>query len=91
MDACIDAWMYAEMNTWMQRLNDNLPQNDDVRIGTKGKSSKPHVYVTPYEAQEEPENLTLLKSDIISTWPGLGLLDILKEADLRVGARIGCL
>ena len=54
-------------------------------IFTKGKSNKSHVYITPYEAQEEPENLTLLKSDIISTWPGLGLLDILKEADLRVG------
>ena len=74
-----------EMNTWMQKLNDNLPQNEDIRIGTKGKSNKSHVYITPYEAQEEPENLTLLKSDIISTWPGLGLLDILKEADLRVG------
>ena len=65
------------MNTWMQKLNDNLPQNEDIRIGTKGKSNKSHVYITPYEAQEEPENLTLLKSDIISTWPGLGLLDIL--------------
>ena len=37
------------------------------------------------EAQPEPENLLALKADLAARWPMTGLLDMLKETDLRVG------
>lgn len=81
----VELELKKDMKTWMHNLNDTLPQNLNVRIGKKGKAKKPHIYLTPYESQDEPSHLKELKTEIAMTWPSLGLLDILKEADLRVG------
>jgi hypothetical protein len=41
--------------------------------------------LTPLDAQPEPPNLTALKAEITATWPMTSLLDMVKEADLRLG------
>ena len=43
------------------------------------------ITVTPLEEQPEPANLTRLKAEIARIWPMTSLLDMLKEADLRIG------
>ena len=42
-----------------KELNETIGSNPNVRIGIK--RSKPHIYVTPHVAQEEPQNLVMLK------------------------------
>lgn len=74
----------AEMTAALKRLDRGMPTNETVRILQKGKSGR-HISVTPLEAQDEPENLTLLKTEIARRWPATNLLDVLKEAELRVG------
>jgi TnpA family transposase len=46
---------------------------------------KNQIVITPLDAQPEPMNLGYLKRDIAGRWPMTSLLDILKEADLRIG------
>lgn len=67
----------------LQEFNTGIVNDPDVRIGTKAK--KPHIYLTPYVAQDPPVNIELLKDEVACLWPETGLLDILKETDLRVG------
>jgi len=40
--------------------------------------------LTPLDAQPEPPNLTALKTELNATWPMTSLLDMVKEADLRL-------
>lgn len=72
-----------EMAAAIKAFNASIPTNEDVRIGKK--SGKPHIFLTPYTAQDEPENITAIKQDILNTWPNTALLDIWKETDLRLG------
>jgi len=53
-----------------------------VRILKRGGST---ISVTPLERQPEPAGLVALKAEIGRRWPMTGLLDMLKEADLRLG------
>ncbi len=64
-------------------FNTSIVNDPEVRIGVKAK--KPHIYLTPYVAQDLPANIEALKSEIAYLWPNTSLLDILKETDLRVG------
>jgi TnpA family transposase len=73
--------LQAEMREALHTLHAGLPANRLVRIGQKRESS---ITVTPLEAQPEPPNLTALKAEITATWPMTGLLDMVKEADLRL-------
>ncbi len=41
--------------------------------------------ITPLTLQQEPMNLAYLKREITGRWPMTSLLDVLKEADLRIG------
>ena len=41
--------------------------------------------VTPHAPQEEPQNLIMLKQNILRKWGNLSLLNILKESDIRIG------
>ena len=41
--------------------------------------------MTRSKPQPEPENLAALKAELAARWPMTGLLDMLKETDLRVG------
>ena len=66
----------------LKRLNQGMPENPSVKIRDRGKN---RLCITPLEAQPEPENLKHLKGEIFRRWSSTDLLDILKEADLRVG------
>jgi TnpA family transposase len=66
----------------LKEFNSSIVNDPEVRIGIKAK--KPHIYLTPYVAQLPPTNIESLKHEVACLWPNTSLLDILKEADLRV-------
>ena len=63
-------------------LDAGLAANRYVRIL---KRSGGRIAVTPLERQPEPVGLVALKAEIARRWSMTGLLDMLKEADLRIG------
>ncbi|TCW41585.1 TnpA family transposase [Laceyella sacchari] len=66
----------------LDQLNQTIPQNPKVRI-TNHKGG--WISVTPLDPQPEPERLVQLKKEITKRWWMIELIDIFKEADLRVG------
>ena len=70
------------MDSALKTLNDGLPKNPKVKILQKPKGS---IRLSPLEKQSEPVNLLKLKTELTQRWPLTSLLDILKEADLRIG------
>jgi len=72
----------AEMAEALTVFNAGLPLNSHVRIE---KRRGGRIALTPLEKQEDPEGLSALKTEIGRRWPMTGLLDMLKEADLRIG------
>jgi len=70
------------MRSALTELDEGIPRNQKVRLLNRGKKN---ISITPFEAQEEPPSLTALKREIAGRWPMTSLLDVLKEADLRVG------
>ena len=70
------------MTDAMSMLNKGMPKNPCVKILDRGKN---RICITPLDAQPDPENLKHLKAEIFERWSSTSLLDILKEADLRVG------
>lgn len=72
-----------ELKEVTKTLNDTINSNIKVRIGKK--KGKIHIFITPHEVQQEPENLAIIKQNIFDKWGNLSLLDILKESDLRIG------
>ena len=74
--------LQQEMDNALSMLDKNLPNNDKMKL--KSRSNGGWISITPLKAQPEPRNLTHLKSEITRFWPMTGLLDILKETDLRV-------
>ena len=73
--------LQQEMRQALAMLNENLPQNDKVRLSDKKGG---WIHITPLTKQPEPPNLGELKGEITRIWPMTRLLDILKETDLRV-------
>jgi TnpA family transposase len=73
--------LQAEMRQALHALDAGLPTNALVRIGLKRAG---WITVTPLDAQPDPPNLTALKTEITATWPMTSLLDMVKEADLRL-------
>jgi TnpA family transposase len=71
-----------DMRAWLKHFNDTLPGNPKVRIRSKGKNL---IWLTPLDAQPEPIMLASLKQEIARRWPMTNLLDMLKEAELRIG------
>jgi hypothetical protein len=69
-----------EMVQALQRLDATLGRNPHVRIKPSGQ-----IGVTPLAAQAEPQHLAALKAEIADEYPMTSLLDMLKEADLRLG------
>lgn len=63
-------------------LDRSLPRNREVRILKQGNG---WIRLSPLPAQPEPTTLEQLKADIARRWPMTNLLDVLKEADLRIG------
>jgi TnpA family transposase len=76
------AVLKTEMTEALTELDEGMPQNSDVRLDPRRRHP---IIVSPLEAQPEPVNLEALKGELGRRWPMTGLLDILKETDLRVG------
>ena len=70
-----------EMRTALGTLNGGLKKNPDVRIGPKGGG---WITLTPLDAQPDPPLLKAFKAELNATWPMTGLLDMVKETDLRL-------
>ncbi|MFH1602293.1 MAG: Tn3 family transposase [Pseudomonadota bacterium] len=71
----------AEMREGLSTFDAGLKKNQNVRIGPKGGG---WITLTPLDAQPDPPNLTALKAELSATWPMTSLLDMVKEADLRL-------
>ena len=71
-----------QMRDSLNKLNANIPNNPDVKILSKKGG---WISVSPLGAQDDPQNLIGIKKKIQSNWPMTGLLDVLKETELRVG------
>ncbi len=69
------------MTEVLTRLDRGLPRNGTVRIDPRRHHP---IIVSPLDAQPEPPNLEALKDELSRRWPMTGLLDILKETDLRI-------
>ncbi len=76
------AGIRGKMQSALSYLNQGMPDNPKVRLLNRNKKN---ISITPFEAQEEPSNLISLKREIAGRWPMTGLIDVLKEADLRIG------
>src|SRR5207302_11453253 len=76
------ARVQAEMTAALATFDSGLGANANVRILGSGDG---RIALTPLEKQEDPTGLAALKTEIGRRWPMTSLLDMLKEADLRIG------
>lgn len=74
--------LQQEMRAALTMLNQGLPQNPHVQCLTKGKG---WIALSPLDAQPAPLLLHRLTTEIGQRWQMTSLLDMLKEADLRIG------
>jgi TnpA family transposase len=72
-----------EMQEALTMMDGGMPKNKKVEIIMK--NGKPWIKVSPLDPQPEPRNLAILKAEVGTRWGQVYLLDILKEADLRIG------
>lgn len=73
--------LQQEMRDALTRLDQGLPKNPHVQCLTKGKG---WIALSPLDAQPEPLVLHRLTTEIGQRWQMTSLLDMLKEADLRI-------
>jgi TnpA family transposase len=59
-----------------------MPGNKKVQLRQQGKN---RIRITPLDPVPKPLNLTRVKLELLNRWPMTGLLDVLKETDLRIG------
>jgi TnpA family transposase len=71
-----------ELETALQMLNDGLPSNPSVHITEKQGG---WIVLTPLTAQPDPPYLNELKAEVARRWEMTSLLDILHEANARIG------
>ena len=71
-----------ELHHQLQNLNDSIPGNKKVNILDKNKG---HIKITPSTPQPVPVYLDTLQREVNRRWSTINLIDILKEADLRIG------
>lgn len=74
--------LQAEMREALSTLDAGLKKNPHVKVGSKGGG---WITLKPLDAQPDPPNLTALKAELNALWPMTSLLDMVKEADLRLG------
>lgn len=67
----------------LSMLNQGLPENPKVHLTQR--NGKGWISLSPLEAQPEPANIRHLKAEVGQRWAWISLLDVLKEADLRIG------
>ena len=70
-----------ELGTALARFNSEISNNEYVRILNKDGG---RISLSPLPAQVEAANLALLKARLLERWPLTSLLDVFKEADLRI-------
>jgi TnpA family transposase len=70
-----------EMHEVLSAFHDGLSANESVRILNKDGG---WISLSPLPVQPEPANLLALKSRMLERWPMTSLLDVFKEADLRI-------
>ena len=75
--------LQTEMREVLRILNAGLPNNLLVGISRK-RNKDGWITVTPFDPQPDPANLVAIKAELDATWPMTGLLDMLKETDLRL-------
>jgi len=75
------AELQDEMATALVALDRAMPGNAGVQILPRDNG---WIKVSPLDPLPEPQNLARLKGEIGRLWPMTSLLDMLKEADLRV-------
>lgn len=71
-----------EMTTELVALQRELPSLDWLTISARAGG---RIRLSPLPADPEPRNLSRLKAEIRTRWGQVPLLDMLKEAALRVG------
>ena len=76
------AGLKESMATALDSFNSTILNNDKVKLLERRKGK---ISVTPIESQPEPTQLMHLKTEVTRRWPMTSLLDVLKEADLRIG------
>jgi hypothetical protein len=64
-------------------LDRGMLNNKKVEIISR--NGKSWIKVSPLDPQPEPRNLASIKAEVGNRWSQVYLLDILKEADLRIG------
>jgi TnpA family transposase len=70
------------MQEALAELDQGLPRNAYVKLRAYGNH---RIVLSPLEAQPEPCQLGQIKAEVLRRWPMTGLLDMLKETDLRAG------
>jgi (2Fe-2S) ferredoxin len=75
------AALKQKMQAALEALDRDLPTNAHVKVTDREGG---WIKLSPLAAQAEPVHLARLKAEISQRWPMISLLDILKEADLRV-------
>lgn len=80
-DEFIDA-LKKSMYEALGKLDAGMPKNPKVKIISRGGDG--WICVSPLDPQPEPPNLPQVKAEIMRRWPMISLLDILKDADLRI-------
>jgi hypothetical protein len=74
--------LQRQMQQALQRLDAGMPHNSGVKILQRPQG---WIQVAKMARQPDPPHLAGLKAEITRRWPLTGLLDVLKETDLRVG------
>ncbi len=72
----------TEMSEALAEFNDGLPQNPDVNLR---ENKRKRIKLSPLKALPEPTNIARLKREIGQRWGVMNLIDIFKEAELRIG------
>lgn len=72
--------LQAEMVGALTELNETIETNEQVKITATGK-----IKLTPLKPQLTPVNLEKLGDELEERWPQTTILDIFKEAELRIG------
>jgi len=71
------------MRAGLTRFDAGLPRNQHVRITSRRGAG--WITVSPLQAHSDPENINAVKAEVTAGWPMTSLLDMVKEADLRLG------
>src|SRR5271163_88091 len=70
----------VELADALRALDHGMPRNPDVRLDPRRRHP---IIVSPLDPQPEPPGLAAIKAELGRRWPMTGLLDVVKEADLR--------